>query len=150
MLRARALVPLLVAVAAVVAGGCSSTTVGTDLGIVEPGCKTPSACYRLGADCPCGRGDVDTVCKACDPNVQVCICDTGTACLQSTAVCVGRSATVCSGVGARCLPVGSSCASGMSGAPPQMVGSGASLAPRCAFVDDVCCPGVVVDLGASD
>jgi hypothetical protein len=146
MLRALALIPLL----AFLAGACSSTTTGTDLGIVQPGCKSPSACYRLGADCPCGRNDIDTVCKACDPNAQVCICDPGTSCLQAAAVCVGRSDTVCSGVGARCLPAGSSCASGMSGSPPQLVGSGTSLAPRCPFVDDVCCPGLIVDLGVSD
>jgi hypothetical protein len=148
MLRALALVPLL---SAVVAGGCSSSTTGTDLGIVQPGCKAPSACYRLGADCRCNRSDVDTtVCKACDPNMQVCICDPGTACLEAAAVCVGRSPMVCSGVGARCLPSGSSCESGMSGVPPQLVGSGANLAPHCPFADDKCCPGIVVDLGPSD
>jgi hypothetical protein len=37
-------------------------------------------------------------------------------------------------------------------APPQLVGAngdGGALEPRCAFVDDVCCPGALPDGGAN-
>jgi len=134
------------------AGGCTSSTVGTDLGIVEPGCRAPSACYKTGADCRCGRSDVEGGCKACDPNAVDCVCAVGTRCMQAAAVCVGRAPSTCDGVGARCMPVGTTCATPMSGAPPQLVAasSGAALEPHCTFLDDVCCPGVITDLGVAD
>lgn len=132
--------------------GCSSSTAGTDLGVVEPGCRAPSGCYKTGADCPCTRGDVDVTCRVCDPRTQDCICPAGTQCRDSATVCVGRAASTCPGAGARCLPAGTSCTSAMSSSPPQLVGTGVmgTLEPRCAFVDDVCCPGLIEDLGAVD
>jgi hypothetical protein len=131
---------------------CSSSTSGTDLGVVEPGCRAPSACYKLGADCACARGDVESSCRVCDPRTQDCICPAGSQCRDAATVCVGRAAAVCQGTGARCLPAGASCATAMSGSPPQLVGTGAmgGLEPRCAFVDDVCCPGLTEDLGGVD
>lgn len=142
-------------------GACTSSTVGTDLGIVEPGCRAPSACYKTGADCKCNRSDVEGDCKVCDPNVKDCICDPGgdrdlgtpgARCLSAAAICVGRSPMTCAGVGARCLPVGMACSTPMSGAPPQLIAasSGAALESHCTYLDDVCCPGTVVDLGATD
>jgi hypothetical protein len=123
---------------------CSNSDAGTDFGVVEPGCRAPSACYLTGADCSCRRGELETACKVCDPNLQDCICQTGQVCTQGPNVCVGRAITVCGGVGARCLPAGSTCASS-GGIPPTLIGQtdGGTLEAHCAFVDDVCCPGDV-------
>lgn len=135
--------------------GCTGNTNGNDLGILEPGCRTPSACYKIGADCPCDRADVNNAtCKVCDPLTAVndtCYCSLGQACTEASLVCVGRAPTTCLGEGARCLPVGGSCATSGGGDPPQLVGTGpgGSLEPRCQYVDDVCCPGVI-DMAAPD
>jgi hypothetical protein len=138
--------------------GCSSSTLGTDLGIVQPGCRAPSACFLV--DCACNRGDVTATdmgapaCRACDPNAQFCICendvDLGAAqvCIEAATLCVGKSTLVCSGTGARCLPKGSTCATS-GGDPPQLIANGMNLEPHCQYADDTCCPGAA-DLGVSD
>jgi hypothetical protein len=138
--------------------GCSASTLGTDLGIVQPGCRIPSACYVV--DCPCNRGDVygpdggqGGPCKACNPDVQFCICPLDQMCIEPPTVCVGKSQQLCGGVGARCLPAGASCATGGTGTAPQLIANsanGALLEPHCQYVDDVCCAGVSSDLGVTD
>ena len=137
------------------AAGCTATDIGSDLGIVESGCRAPSACYKLGTDCGCARADVLSAtpsCRTCDPRIEPCTCSSANQCLSEANVCVGRQALRCEGVGARCLPAGQSCASA-GGVPPNQVGSGtsATLEPHCAYTDDVCCPGAVNgDGGATD
>jgi hypothetical protein len=146
-----------VAAFAMTSEGCGSTTTGADLGIVEPGCRVPSACFRLGVDCPCQRGDVDsTTCKVCDPRIDpTCVCNSNpdagpiTSCVEATAVCVGRGAP-CLGLNARCVANGASCDSAGATAPQLVQGAGGTLEPHCAFTDDSCCPGLVIDLGTSD
>jgi hypothetical protein len=139
--------------ALVQATGCTPTDAGSDLGVVESGCRAPSACWRK--DCACTRESVLSdapSCRACNPLTESCVCDAvATTCAQPVNVCVGRAVEVCDGVGARCLPKGGSCAS-TGGEPPQLVASlSGKLEPRCAFLDDVCCPGVVdPDGGATD
>jgi len=144
--------------------GCASTDVGSDLGVVESGCRAPSACYRVGVDCACARADLVS-CRTCDPRVEPlgCTCTSdvsypdlagggfATSCVSEANVCVGRQAATCDGVGARCLPTGGSCASS-GGAPPNLIGNGlGALEPHCAYTDDVCCPGVLNgDAGTTD
>ena len=147
MLRAALLACALVA-------ACGSSTVGTDLGLVEPGCRAPDDCYKTGVDCACARGDVATACLVvCATPETGCICPSGTRCVEAATVCVGRAATTCPGVGARCLPGPMASCATSGGEPPQLVGTGpgGALEPHCAFTDDVCCPGVeAMDLGVPD
>ena len=140
--------------------GCSSADLGSDFGVVEPGCRTPSGCYTTGVDCPCHRSDVHgspgilPSCEsACDTSTGItCVCNLGnedegvlTRCQEPATVCVGRAATTCEGLGARCLAVGGSCASAEQGTPPNKVGTGlgGTLEARCPYVDDVCCSGTI-------
>ncbi len=139
--------------------GCSATvTTFTDFGVAAAACLAPRACYR--PDCACNRASLDT-CVICDPLSEVsqsCDCSAQTStCLATPQVCVGRAATTCSSPGARCLPVGSSCDSNSDGglvanpleAAPQLVavagtggdGGAPAFELRCAYADDVCCPG---------
>lgn len=139
--------------------GCPTTTTGTDAGFSTSACTAPSACWAIGPQCDCVRGNLDA-CKVCDPatsSTSSCECDVdmGAVCTQPSNVCIGRSPTVCPGRGARCLPVGSSCAVVPDGgtqdplaSTPQLVpkagtdgGATPELEPRCPYVDDVCCPG---------
>jgi hypothetical protein len=147
----RAAFAVLAVTLAIAPGGCSSTNIDSDLGVVEPGCRAASACFKLGADCPCARGDVSSAtCRVCDPTTSTCFCGVGTACIEPDQVCTGRATSLCPGTGARCLPVGHSCASG-GGDPPQLVGTGpnGTLQPRCQYTDDVCCPGTL-DMSVPD
>ena len=139
--------------------GCNSADLGSDFGAVEPGCRAPSGCFSTGIDCACNRSDVfpsaggiavcESACVTAESS-RTCICnldnlDAGviTRCQTPQAVCVGRAATTCEGVGARCLPKGGSCVATDPGSPPNQVGTGlhGSLEARCAYADDVCCPG---------
>lgn len=141
--------------------GCSSADLGSDFGVVEPGCRAPSGCFATGVDCPCNRSDVfhaaggvatcESSCVTAESS-RTCVCnidnlDAGiiTRCLEPQVVCVGRAATTCDGVGARCLAKGGSCSSTDPGAPPNQVGTGlgGTIEARCAYVDDVCCPGTI-------
>jgi hypothetical protein len=149
--------------AALVVGGvagCPTTTTGTDAGASTSACTAPSACWLVGPQCDCVRGNLDA-CKVCDPATgATCECtrfndggapEAAAVCTQPSSVCIGRSPTVCPGRGARCLPAGSSCAAVPDGgtqnplaSTPQLVpkgDGGVELEPRCPFVDDVCCPG---------
>jgi hypothetical protein len=161
--------PLLVLALFVV--GCTTTTTTTDLSVIPTGCRQPSSCWST--SCGCLRADVQSGgCLLCDPTQQAsltCDCtsfDAGAMCSEPAQVCVGRG-PVCPGVGARCLPgtkqitvdggsetVPSVC-SDPNGEPPQMVpiggdaDAGPGSEPRCAFVDDVCCPGALPDGGAN-
>ena len=146
--------------AIVVAGsaGCPATTTGIDAGVSTSQCAAPSACWVTGPQCDCVRANIDA-CKVCDPSVPGTICecnsDLGASCTQPADICIGRSPTVCPGRGARCLPVGFSCDVIPDGgipeaSPPQLVarprpdgdGGTPELEPRCAYIDDVCCPGI--------
>jgi hypothetical protein len=145
---------------ALLAAACSDSNANTDLGVVEPGCRTPSACWKVGSDCACARGQLGAVpgtdmagttsCMVCDPTVQTCYCPLTTQCIDSASVCTGRATSTCLGAGARCLPVHSKCTTS-GGNPPQLVGTGpaGALEPRCQYVDDVCCPGTL-DMAVPD
>jgi hypothetical protein len=96
-------------------------------------------------------------CIACDPQLNPpslqcdCTMIPATECLEPAQVCIGRG-TVCAGAGARCVAAGASCSAG-GGEPPTMAGDpdgGVDVEPRCAFVDDVCCPGAAADLAVPD
>jgi hypothetical protein len=139
---------------------CQVTTTTPDLAVVAVGCRQPSACYSP-STCDCTRASVGPGgnCISCDPTtvpiILQCDCSMipGTECLEPNQVCVGRG-TVCPGAGARCLPVGGDCSMG-GGDPPTLAGDpdgGIDIEPRCAFVDDVCCPGTVTgpDLSVPD
>ncbi|MEO6952190.1 MAG: hypothetical protein ABI321_10275 [Polyangia bacterium] len=147
--------------------GCNSADLGSDFGLVEPGCRTPSGCFTGGVDCPCHRSDVfgsPGILPSCESSCNTstgisCVCninnkDAGviTTCQEAANVCVGRAASTCDGVGARCLAVGGSCSGSDTGAPPNKVGTGlnGTLEARCPYVDDVCCPGTMpaADAGA--
>jgi hypothetical protein len=138
-------------------GACDSSTTTTttnmtDAGVVGAGCRAPSACWA--ALCPCARASLEADCLKCDPAAQpgaVCLCSdyAGSLCLGETQLCVGRAPSVCPGRGARCLPVGQTCSDPVVSeeAAPQLVPTGATdggapmFEPRCAYIDDVCCPG---------
>ena len=156
------------AVFAVALAGCPSTTVVTDLAIVT-GCHQPEACMDV-ENCDCNRGDVDVMtggaCVKCVPNVMFDTCgscaegDAGV-CREPSQVCYGRG-PVCPGVGAKCVPGsqvydgGPNCGA-PEAAPPEPVqsdddGGISAVEYRCAYADDVCCPGESAgpDLGAND
>lgn len=150
-----------VCLAATAASGCGSTAStlpGSDAGVVLPGCRAPSACYKV--NCPCTRDAIGgELCLACDPRTApglTCDCVAlESDCLEAVQVCVGRAATACLGAGTRCLPAGSTCAQS-GGTPPQVVSTtvgladaGPSTEPRCPFSDDVCCPAPVTDMSAA-
>jgi hypothetical protein len=136
----------------------TTTTSGTDFGVVLPGCRAPSACYEVAA-CACMSRVVDD-CKRCEPTGApgaVCQCgpmtvDGGPAdaggpqqCLEPAQLCVGRGA-VCPGRGAVCLRAGKPCSESATAdadpRPPDLVSApGPVLLSRCPFVDDTCCPG---------
>ena len=150
---------------ALFAVGCTTTTTTTDLSVIPSGCRQPSSCWNT--SCGCLRADVEGGgCMLCDPTRQTtltCDCTTfdgGAMCSEPAQVCIGRG-PVCLGTGARCLPatrpadagtIPSTCAD-EGGDPPQMVpigggdDAGPGSEPRCAFVDDVCCPGTIPDGG---
>ncbi len=153
----RCLLTLAAAMALVAAAGaCGSIIQIPDQGVVVLGCRAPAYCYVAGS-CSCTRKDATPGGSCTVPIVQVnpldpstWVCPANAVCLETVQACVGRG-PVCDGVGARCLPAGASCRSS-GGDPPQMVGysdGGATLEPRCAFTDDVCCPGLE-DGGTSD
>jgi hypothetical protein len=150
MLRAVAVIGI-----ALFAQACTDSNANTDLGVVEPGCRAPSACWKVGTDCDCERGlvvenvaDTDmagtTSCRECDPTHDTCYCPLTTQCIDGDSVCTGRATSTCLGAGARCVPVHSTCGNA-SGSPPQLVGTGpnGALEPRCQYVDDICCPGML-------
>jgi hypothetical protein len=145
------------AVLAAMAAGCGSTATtvpGSDAGVILPGCRAPSACYKV--NCPCTRDAIDgELCRACDPRTSpglTCDCVAlESDCLETVQVCVGRGDR-CMGTGARCLPVGSSCMMS-GGVPPQVVSTtvgpadaGPSTETRCPYTDDICCTGPEPDL----
>jgi hypothetical protein len=147
--------------------GCNPTTTTTDLAVVPPGCRLPSKCWSP-SSCDCTRGSVVGAspgsCLVCDPaltdpSIQQCDCsgDLGLVCLEPARLCVGRG-PVCTGTGARCIAhgvdLGVAGCTGASGDPPMMVpiptdGGLPESEPRCAYVDDVCCPGVL-DMSVPD
>jgi hypothetical protein len=150
------------AVFAVALAGCPSTTVVTDLAIVT-GCHQPEACLFEGAKCNCNRSDITTSfmnggCLVCEPNVQIDTCGScgdgdGGTCREPSQICYGRG-PVCPGAGSTCVPAGAACGDPRS-APPEPVqsnddGGVSAVEPRCAYTDDVCCPGAGVDLGVPD
>jgi hypothetical protein len=174
----RRLSPLLLLVA--VAAGCGAATTTPDLALIPIGCRAPGFCFIAASACGCNRADVQSggACLVCDPTqmptgAQQCDCnadggiivdnDLGTAsgqvCIEPGQLCVGRG-PVCPGEGARCLPAGTvpdggACPS-TGGDPPTLVGvdtgdSGViESQPRCAYADDTCCPGSVVDMAVPD
>lgn len=142
--------------------GCTTGDIGNDLGLLEPGCRTPSACFVTGTSCDCRYGSVfgtSPSCRACIAVGDVsCTCnaDGGNtqACIEPEEVCVGRAPSTCDGVGARCLhaSLGQTCAMSGVGDPPDQVatGAGGTLEQRCPYVDDVCCPGTIPADGGTD
>jgi hypothetical protein len=146
-------VRLLLVWAVIAIAGCEVTTTTTDAAVAIGGCRFPRKCIRV--DCDCTRATLGQ-CMLCDPMMQAngsCECygdlGAGGLCTSAEELCQGRAPASCPGIGARCLPVGSSCASS-GGSPPQLVptppplgdGGGPPMSePRCAFADDVCCPG---------
>jgi hypothetical protein len=81
-----------------------------------------------------------------------------TQCQESAMVCIGRG--VFCAVGSHCVAAGKTCSD--TGDPPQLVSvgmdvgdagipdAGPGLEPHCQYVDDVCCPGAVIDASVSD
>lgn len=152
------------AVLALALAGCPSTTVVSDLAIVT-GCHQPEACMLEA--CGCNRGDVQQGggCVACWPSISSDTCGTcaeGDAghCREPSQVCYGRGPE-CPGAGATCVPAGTDFSDGGIGcgapeaAPPEPVQSedgdgGVTTVFRCAYADDICCPGHARDLGVPD
>src|SRR5262249_23950564 len=140
---------------AITAEGCGDTTAGADFGVVEPGCRAPSACYKLGS--PCQRGDVDSTCLVFYPPLPLTSFGSnpnpdarpGVVRTCPQAGPAGRG-PVCAGLNARCVPTGAGCDSAGATAPQLVQGAGGALEARCAFVDDQCCPGLVLDFSVSD
>ena len=120
------------------------------------------------ASCGCNRGDVDVTlggaCVVCVPSVMTDTCGScgdgdGGVCREPSQICYGRGPE-CPGAGATCVP-GTALRDGGPGcgtpetAPPEPVqiddDGGVTIVYRCAFADDVCCPGQSsVDLGVPD
>lgn len=140
----------------VTAGGCGSTITVPDQGIIVTGCQAPAQCYTT--ICSCKRADVESGSCSEDPvctdesDRSTCNCPTGLAsdggdtfdsvCIEQAQTCVGRG-VVCLGAGARCKRFDDTTCDG-NGDPPELVPTLGMpmLEPHCAFVDDVCCPGV--------
>ncbi len=156
------------AIALFAVAGCTDTTLVVDLSVLPPGCRAPESCYARA--CSCLRSTFETECVLCDPrsqSTQTCDCsnlstdgaEPAAMCLEMAQVCVGRAALTCPGAGARCVPAGGSCSNPL-GVPPDVVAvtsgdgdAGASTEQRCAYADDVCCPGISPvpdDLGVID
>lgn len=161
--------------ALVLAAGCGNAINNVDAAIGQAAnCMAPSACYAVDgrgrATCSCRRAEVSQPVSGASGCVLAAViplgadggifeCPMGAACLEPAQACVGRAPAICPGAGAYCLPAGSSCAAAAFGDPPDLVGAsggaadaGPSTEPRCAFVDDVCCPGMPppIDLGGLD
>jgi len=141
--------------------GCTTGDIGNDLGLLEPGCRMPSACYLTGVACDCRYGSVFGTAPSCLACIATgsssCTCnpDGGNTqqCVEPQEVCVGRAPSTCDGVGARCLHagLGQTCAMSGAGDPPDEVatGPGGALESRCPYFDDVCCPGTIVPDGGN-
>jgi hypothetical protein len=173
-MRRLSLLPLLVAVTA----GCGTAVTTPDLALIPIGCRAPGMCFIAASACSCNRADVESggACLVCDPTVtgtgvQQCDCNadggiiadndlgtiSGQLCIEPRQLCVGRG-VVCAGEGARCFDprtLSGTCPS-TGGDPPTLVtvdtgDSGViESQPRCAFADDVCCPGAEVDMAVPD
>lgn len=163
----------IVLAAAFTAAGCGASTTTPDLAVLPPGCRQPSACFTSGCDCHRASlthgfdPDAGVGCLVCDPTQQGTLqCDCrpdptlAVACYEPGQLCVARG-PVCAGAGARCIdpstvPSGANpCA--LPGDPPQQaargdVDGGPGTERRCAYVDDLCCPGPATgaDLGVPD
>jgi hypothetical protein len=134
----------------------TSSTVDLDFGLVLPGCRAPSACYRT--NCGCNFSDVTTLnsddptgCLLCDPNDTsrnpsgVCDCapDGGVQgeCLERAQVCVGHGVACNSS----CARVGVDMGCSFPTDPPEAVvtvqndDGGPGTERRCQFSDDICC-----------
>src|SRR5262245_61366666 len=100
----------LVLVSLIAFAACDTTsTIGSDFGVVLPGCHAPNACFNV--HCPCLFASANLPadqggCKLCDPlaaSGNVCDCtsfgDAGLTaeCLEQAELCVGRAATTCEG-----------------------------------------------------
>ena len=124
-----------------------SSTLGSDFGVVLPGCYGPNSCWNV--HCNCNFASVGD-CKLCDPAsapANVCECsnfgDAGltAVCEEQADVCVGRAPNACNGL---CVHAGGNCATSDK-EPPDEVASvigddgGPATEKRCSYSDDICC-----------
>jgi hypothetical protein len=159
----RPLMRWILLLSSLVAGCDASTITNSDFGVVLPGCRGPSACWKV--NCPCNyaaANDSKKVgvtqspdqdpngCLVCDPTKQldgVCDCSTdggvAAVCQERAEVCVGSAATTCDGLCVRRTSV-LGCMD-PNAEPPNQVASvvggdgGPGTEKRCPFADDICC-----------
>src|SRR5689334_17333383 len=117
---------------------CSTAATLPDFAVNPPGCRFPSACFKLDVDggvlCDptpeivCGSTTDPTGGQNPCANVDLglLVCPEGSVCLEAVQACVGRG-PICEGVGARCVSGDESC-DGTTGIPPQRAGD----EPHCA------------------
>jgi hypothetical protein len=131
----------------------TSSTIDLDFGLVLPGCRAPSQCWKT-SECACTFASVNDPnapdsCLVCDPNNApdgVCTCESDggpeVACFERAQVCVGRG-PLCNGL---CVRGTSNCMD-PNAEPPEEVaigdggnGDGGPGAERhCPYIDDICC-----------